>query len=163
MNQEQKFRTLLQDHSGIIAKICHVYTDNVEDFNDFYQEVALQLWRSYQSFRGDSQLSTWVYRVALNVCLSQIKKAKKKKVLEQPEAIAEYTFATAGHEPVNSEQVNKLYAAIRQLKEVERALILLFLEEKSYKEISEIMGISVNLVGVRLSRIKQQLKKIMNG
>lgn len=163
MNQEKKFRELLHVHTAIITKICRVYTDNPEDFNDYYQEVALQLWRSYQTFRGDSQLSTWVYRVALNVCLSQFKKEKKKKVaLAQQEAVHEYAIHTSNSDEPN-ERVTLLYQAIKQLKEIDRALILLFLEEKSYKEISDIMGISVSLVGVRLNRIKQQIKKVMHG
>jgi len=162
MNREEKFRKLLKDNAAVIAKICRLYTDTADDFNDYYQEVALQLWRSFKTFRGEAQLSTWVYRVALNVCLSQFKQQKKKVQKEQAITTHEYVIAHA-EDPLTNEQIQALYVAIRQLKEVERALILLFLEDKSYKEISEILGISVNLVGVRLNRVKQQLKKMMHG
>jgi RNA polymerase sigma-70 factor (ECF subfamily) len=144
----------------IIIKICRAYTTNESDFEDYYQEVCLQVWRSRNSFKQQAQWSTWVYRIALNVCLTLHRKDKKRgnrtSELEQLEH----------HDPnhaFNDESLNLLYAAIRKLEEVDRAIILLYLEEKSYREIAEIMGATTNNIGVRINRIKNKLKKLLDG
>ncbi|MBU2885891.1 sigma-70 family RNA polymerase sigma factor [Gilvimarinus agarilyticus] len=153
------FQPFLEEHHRIIAKVCRIYTDTAEDFNDYYQECVIQLWRSFDSFRGASKLSTWVYRVCLNVCLSQLR--NKKKIVsvarEQLPDIAEEK------DVVEEEQLNMLYKAIKLLKESDRAVILLYLEEKSYKEMAEILGITVTNVGAKVNRVKNQLKKIIDG
>ncbi|RJE70933.1 RNA polymerase sigma factor [Reichenbachiella sp. MSK19-1] len=153
------FQPFLEEHHRIIAKVCRIYTDTAEDFNDYYQECVIQLWRSFDSFRGASKLSTWVYRVCLNVCLSQLR--NKKKVVsvarEQLPDIAEEK------DVVEEEQLSMLYKAIKLLKESDRAVILLYLEEKSYKEMAEILGITVTNVGAKVNRVKNQLKKIIDG
>lgn len=152
------FQPFLNDHHRIIAKVCRIYTDTAEDFNDYYQECVIQLWRSFDSFRGASKLSTWVYRVCLNVCLSQLR--RKKKVVGQvrevlPEVVEE-------SDTVEEEQLEMLYKAIKLLKESDRAVILLYLEDKSYKEMAEILGITVTNVGAKVNRVKNQLKKIID-
>lgn len=153
------FQPFLEEYHRIIAKVCRIYTDTAEDFNDYYQECVIQLWRSFDSFRGASKLSTWVYRVCLNVCLSQLR--NKKKIVsvarEQLPDIAEEK------DVVEEEQLNMLYKAIKLLKESDRAVILLYLEEKSYKEMAEILGITVTNVGAKVNRVKNQLKKIIDG
>ncbi|SHK86397.1 RNA polymerase sigma-70 factor, ECF subfamily [Reichenbachiella agariperforans] len=153
------FQPFLEEHHRIIAKVCRIYTDTAEDFNDYYQECVIQLWRSFDSFRGASKLSTWVYRVCLNVCLSQLR--NKKKIVsvarEQLPDIAEEK------DVVEEEQLSMLYKAIKLLKESDRAVILLYLEEKSYKEMAEILGITVTNVGAKVNRVKNQLKKIIDG
>lgn len=149
-------------YSGIIIKICRAYTDSQEDFEDYYQEVCLQIWRSRDKFRGDAKWSTWIYRLSLNICLTLIRKKKKNhqhfnsdyKV--QSEAIEdEQTFS--------DESLNLLYDAIKQLTEIDRAVILLYLEEKPNKEIAEIIGTTPNNIGVRVNRIKERLKKLLDG
>ena len=152
-----EFQSLLADNSRIIAKVCRIYTDNKEDFEDYYQECIVQLWRSYDTFRGASKISTWIYRVCLNVCLSQLR-AKKKKVTTTSEFLPEYKDENTDHE---KEQVELLYQAIRFLKESDRAIILLCLENKSYKEMAEILGITVTNVGAKVNRVKHQLKSII--
>lgn len=157
---EPDFKPLIEDNIGIITKICRVYADNQEDFDDYFQEVTLQLWKSYKNFRGKSSLSTWVYRVALNVCLLQIKK-KKRNIIVLTDQLPTSWYEEATNE--KEEMVQYLYASIRKLKKDDRAVIFLFLEDKSYQEISEILGITVSNVGVKLNRIKQRLKEMMNG
>ncbi len=152
--------TSILPYSGIIIKICRAYTDTQEDFEDYYQEVCLQIWRSRDNFKKASQWSTWVYRISLNVCLTLLKKKKNNKqhfvsdVLPEEAIIESYAFA--------DESLNQLYAAIRHLSEVDRAVILLYLEEKTYQEIADIMGTNPNNVGVRITRIKDRLKKLLN-
>tara|TARA_R110000737_G_scaffold349390_2_gene385464 strand:+ start:1849 stop:2316 length:468 start_codon:yes stop_codon:yes gene_type:complete len=147
--------------SGIIIKICRAYTNTQEDFEDYYQEVCLQVWRSHANFREESQWSTWVYRVALNVCLTLLKKRKN-----DPQHFASDYLpdeATEDTRAFANESLNELYAAIKQLSEVDRGVVLLYLDEKSYQEIAEITGTNANNIGVRIKRIKDRLKVILDG
>lgn len=144
--------------AGIIIKICRAYTDSQEDFEDYYQEVCLQVWKSRKNFREDSKWSTWIYRIALNVCLSLQRKDPGAGLA--PQITGQLKVSNAAFA---DEQLNLLYAAIHRLREVDRAIILLYLEEKSYAEIAEIIGSNPNHIGVKINRIKQQLKKMLNG
>ncbi|EAY32040.1 RNA polymerase sigma factor [Microscilla marina] len=145
----------------IIIKICRAYTNTQEDFEDYYQEVCLQIWRSRDNFRQDAKWSTWIYRLSLNVCLTLLK--KKKNSHQQFASDYLPTEFTEENRAFEHESLNQLYDAIRQLSEVDRAVILLYLEEKSYKEIAEIIGSNANSIGVRIKRIKERLKKILDG
>lgn len=134
-----------------------MYCDNAEDRADLFQEIVLQLWGSFDSYKGEAKLSTWMYRVALNTAISQFRKQKKKapltslsdKEYQIPDPV-EYAY---------SEELQFLYQAIGNLSEIEKAIMMLYLEDHSYEEISEVMGISKNLVGVKLNRIKNRLRK----
>lgn len=161
MSSKEFFNTFIRDQKAIIAKICRSYSDNDEEFQDLFQEVAIQLWRGYESFRNESKVSTWVYRVALNVCLTQFKKKKRKVVTSSIDDLLREP-AQEGIDPIH-EQVDLLYKAIKELKEIERAIILLYLEDKQYNEIAEILGMTRTNVGVRINRIKAQLKKYIDG
>lgn len=149
-------------HAGIIIKICRAYTDTEADFEDYYQEVCLQIWRSKDNFKEKSEWSTWIYRLTLNVCLTLLKKSKKKKQHFSSDHDA-VDLPEESHTDFSDESLAMLYAAIRQLSEVDRAVILLYLEEKSYMEISEIIGTNANNIGVRITRIKERLKKLLDG
>lgn len=153
-----EFQALLADNNKVISKVCRIYSDNPEDFQDYYQECVVQLWRSFDTFRGASKISTWIYRVCLNVCLSQLR-AKKRKVTVATEYIPEIKDEPGDEE---KERVELLYKAIRFLKESDRAIVLLYLEDKSYKEMAEILGITVTNVGAKVNRVKHQLKSIIN-
>ncbi|MCX2743255.1 RNA polymerase sigma factor [Mangrovivirga sp. M17] len=146
--------------AGIIIKICRAYTDTESDFEDYYQEVCLQIWRSRAQFRGSSEWSTFIYRITLNVCLTLFRKDKKKKV---ERAFPENLNLETSNDAFQNEDVQMLYSAIKQLKDVDRVLILLYLEDKSYKEIGEVLNLNANNVGVRVKRIKERLKKIIDG
>lgn len=151
----------IKPYSAIIIKICRAYTDTQEDFEDYYQEVCLQIWRTRNNFRGQSDWSTWVYRLALNVSLTMLKKRKNNKQYftaeSLPDGLSEdsQTFA--------DEALNQLYGAIKRLSEVDRGVILLYLEERSYQEIAEITGTNANNIGLRINRIKERLKKMLDG
>jgi RNA polymerase sigma-70 factor (ECF subfamily) len=154
---EDFVKVYLQPHEGILVKICRAYAYSQEEFEDLYQEVCLQLWRSRDKFEGRSKWSTFVYRVALNVCLSLTRSRKPRTELE------EAPLPTAENEAFANEDLRLLYGAIRRLAEADRALILLYLEEKSYKEMAEILGTNTSHIGVKINRIKKRLKKLLDG
>lgn len=156
------YQTSILPFAAIIIKICRAYTNSQEDFEDYYQEVCLQIWRSRKNFREQCKWSTWVYRISLNVCLTLL---KKKKVNGQTYFTSDVLpdVITIENKAFENESLNQLYIAFRQLSEVDRALILLYLEEKSYQEIAEILGTNANNVGVRVNRIKERLKKMLDG
>ena len=149
-------------YSGIIIKICRAYTDSQEDFEDYYQEVCLQIWRSKDKFRGDSKWSTWIYRLSLNICLTLIKKKKKTRQYFNNDAVNQYEEGEE-NSAFSNKNLNFLYEAIKRLSEIDRAIILLYLEEKPNKEIAEIIGTTPNNIGVRVNRIKERLKKLLDG
>ena len=145
----------------IIIKICRAYTNTQEDFEDYYQEVCLQIWRSKDNFRQQSEWSTWVYRVSLNVCLTLLKKTRNNTQLFASDYLPDEAMEDS--KAFTDESLNELYTAIRQLSEVDRAVILLYLEEKPYKAIADIIGTNPNNIGVRIKRIKERLKKLLDG
>ena len=156
------YQSFILPYSGIIIKICRAYSNSQEDFEDYYQEVCLQMWRSKDSFSGNSEWSTWIYRLSLNVCLTLLKKEKRKK--DQyfvSDALPDEV--TENMKVFSDESLNELYSAIKKLSETDRAVILLYLEEKSYQEIAAIMGTNTNNIGVRIKRIKNRLKKLLDG
>ena len=155
------YTTSVLPYAAIIIKICRAYTNTQEDFEDYYQEVCLQIWKSKDSFREQSEWSTWVYRLALNVSMTLLKKKKNNHQHFASDYLP--VQAIEDSHAFSSEPLNQLYDAIRQLSEVDRAVILLYLEEKAYQEIAEIIGTTPNNIGVRIKRIKQRLKKILDG
>lgn len=152
---KKEFVALLEENKGIMHKISLLYTSNPADKADLFQEMCLQLWRSYNSFRNDSQFSTWLYRVALNTAISQV---RKKKVLDKDEYLNLYYHSTDSESHDNSKI---MFRAIAQLNKIDKALILLWLEEKKYEEIADILGISKSNVSVKLVRIKEKLSEII--
>jgi len=155
------YTTSILPYSGIIIKICRAYTNSQEDFEDYYQEVCLQIWRSRDKFKKESEWSTWIYRLSLNVCLTLVKSKKRKHQYFNTDSLPEQVIEDS--KAFTDEDLNTLYKAIKQLAEIDRALILLYLEEKSYVEMAEIIGTNPNNIGVRIKRIKQRLKKILHG
>ncbi|WP_206186867.1 RNA polymerase sigma factor [Winogradskyella aurantia] len=154
---EKKFIEKIQKHQGILHKICFVYSNSKADKEDLYQEIILQLWKSYPSFRKESKFSTWMYRVALNTAITLNKKAalfeKHKTQLYDEYSIAE--------DIDYSEDLKILYKAISKLSKIEKAIIMLWLEEKTYSEIAQIIGISKKNVSVKLVRSKKKLTKMI--
>lgn len=146
--------------AGIIIKICRAYTNSQEDFEDYYQEVCLQIWRSKDNFKQESEWSTWIYRISLNVCLTYLKQRKNGNKQIVSDSLPEEAIDDS--KAFISDDINQLYSAIKQLSEIDRAIILLYLEEKPYQEIAEIIGSNTNNIGVRIKRIKEKLSKIIN-
>jgi len=152
--QEKEFIALVEAHKQIIYKVCYMYASGADNLNDLYQEVVINLWRAYPHFRGESKVSTWVYRIGLNTCISFYRKSKKR-----PEVVPlTVDLEDFSYEEDKTAQLKELYRMINRLNPLERAIILLWLEEKNYNEIAEITGLSRNNVAVKLNRIKEKLK-----
>lgn len=152
------FLAVIDGHKGIIYKVARAYTCSAEDRQDLVQEILAQLWRSFDRYDPQYRYSTWIYRVALNTAISQIRSAQRRSGVNQalPESVL-----YLGEEPADTETeaaLEYLHRCIRELREVDRAVILLWLEQKSQAEISEILGLTPTHVGTKVARIKQQLK-----
>ena len=155
---EQAFIQMIRKNEKIIYKVCSFYVSEQSPMEDLYQETVLNLWKSFPNFRNESSFSTWIYRIALNSCISGIRKDSKHR-RQVPLALSE----EIAFEPDSmEEEIRELYRLIYQLKNVERAIILLWLEEKSYQEIAEITGLSLSNVATKLKRIKENLKTMSN-
>lgn len=156
--QEKDFIALVENYKQVIYKVCYIYATDPDNLNDLYQEVVINLWKAFPRFRGECKVSTWVYRIGLNTCISFFRKSKSRPevvpISVDLEAVAEDEDKTA--------QLRELYRMINCLGRLERALILLWLEERSYQEMAEITGISRNNVAVKLNRIKEKLKQMSN-
>jgi len=155
------YKASILPFAAIIIKLCRAYTNTQEDFEDYYQEVSLQIWRSKDNFKGQCKWSTWVYRISLNVCLTLLRKQKSSGKTYFTSDVLPDTLMIENR-AFENESLNQLYAAIKQLSEVDRAVILLYLEERSYQEIADILGTNPNNIGVRVNRIKERLKKIID-
>lgn len=154
---EKEFLKSIHDHQRIIYKVCKVYRDNKEDEEDLFQEIVYQLWKSYPSFRGESKISSWIYRITLNTAMAIYRKGKP--AIDYIEEFPERLHPTT--ERRVSENAERLFHALRKLNDAEKALVSLYLEDFSYQEIAEIVGISEGNVGVKLNRIKAKLKTIL--
>jgi RNA polymerase sigma-70 factor (ECF subfamily) len=160
MDKRRRFLELVEQNQDIIHKICSLYAWNVDDRQDLNQEIVCQLWKSYQSFRGDSKFTTWMYRVALNTALLN---ARRNRCLVRTESLKEHHGDIPGDvaDQEKHGKIGRLYEAISQLHQFDRAIILLYLEQLSYREISEVIGISESNVSVKLVRIKKKLKELL--
>ncbi len=151
---EKAFLKIIDDHQGIVYKVCKMYRDTKEDQEDLFQEIVLQLWKAFPKFRDESTISTWMYRIALNTGIAIFRKNKIN--LEFKENLPNNNEQNNAH--ATSENEERLFEAIRTLTKADRAIIALYLEDYPYKEIAEMIGITENYVGVKVSRIKEKLK-----
>ncbi len=156
MDKEEIFITAVKDNEGLILKIASVYTNNLDDKADLVQEIIYQLWKSFDSFNKKSSLSTWMYRVALNVALYQLN-ISKRRVLTVPIKEQILNYQDDDNSLVDHKwEVFRLQ--IENLNLFDKAIIMLYLDNKSHKEIAEIMGISTSNVGTKILRIKDKFK-----
>ena len=156
MHTKEEFIQHIKENEGIIYKVARLYTDSAEDQKDVYQDIVYQLWKSYPSFKENSKISTWMYRVALNTAISNLKKEKRKGTRV---SIDNVLLNQIDHvDTVMEERITLLYAHIKKLSIVEKGIILLHLEGKSYADIAAITGFTNTNIGTRLARIKQKLK-----
>lgn len=153
---EQEFITAIRDYERVIYKVCYMYATPDTPLNDLYQEVVLNLWKAFGKFRHECKASTWIYRIALNTCISFIRKGRNA-----PELVT-LTPALDRTDDDDDTQVmlKQLYGLINRLGQLEKSIILLYLEEKSYEEIADITGLTVTNVATKLSRIKEKLRKM---
>lgn len=158
---EQKFIQDLEENQNIVHKVCRLYTTNQDAHNDLFQEITIQLWRAYPKFRGDAKFTTWMYRVALNTAITLYRKSKRKIKTQDFDSVL-FKIEAKDYDDTEEEQLKLMYKAIRQLSDIEKALIFLYLEDKNYKEISETMGITEVNARVKMNRVKTKLKNILN-
>ena len=156
---QEAFIKLVNEHRGMLYKVCRLYCFTEADRQDLFQEIVIQLWRSWPSFRGEARVGTWLYRIALNTAISGLRKKRRHITSVDPERLPT-GLQDIQYTAEKEEQLQLLYAAIEQLTEVERALTMLYLEDKSYQEMEEILGISQNNLRVKMNRIKDKLRKI---
>jgi RNA polymerase sigma factor (sigma-70 family) len=155
---QEQFLLLIEQNKGIIYKIANSFRKDGEDKKDLVQEIILQLWRSFPSFDERSKISTWMYRVALNVAIASYRKDKKKDELLTPMHESIFEFADEDKAEDNSGHLKLLQQFINELKELDRALMLLYLEEKTGKEMAEILGLSETNIRTKINRIKESIK-----
>lgn len=149
---------LINEHRPMLHKVCNVYCHSAADRQDLFQEIIIQSWKAYPKFRGDSKFSTWLYRIALNTAISDLRKQERRVKLAFPEQAPELSIDQSGE--IKEEQLKNLYAAIAQLGEIEKAIVMLYLDDKSYDEMEEILGINQNNLRVKMNRIKEKLRKL---
>lgn len=149
---------MINEHRGMLFKVCRLYCHTPQDRQDLFQEIVVQLWRSYPSFRGEARISTWLYRIALNTAISGLR--RKRRLItgidpgELPAELQDIQYSAE-----KEEQLQLLYQAIDRLTEVEKALTMLYLEDRTYQEMEDILGISQNNLRVKMNRIKEKLRK----
>jgi RNA polymerase sigma factor (sigma-70 family) len=152
---EKDLIDILNNHRGLIYKVCNLYCSDHEDRKDLFQEIVFQVWKSRAGFRRESSLSTWMYRIALNTAITHFKKEKRSINLSLP--ITGIDIPDIDDSDEKEELLKQLFNAIEGLDKIDKSIVLLYLDEKSYDEISEITGLSKTNVGVKLSRIKTKL------
>lgn len=152
----------ISQNLGIIHKVTRIYCDQADDRKDLFQEILIQLWNSYGTFREQSKFSTWMYRVAINTAITAYKK-ESKRGKSSPLGKEILSVVDDSYDFEYEENIKKLYSAISQLTSIEKSIILLYLEDKPYEEIAEITGITQNYVRVKMNRIKKKLETIIKG
>ncbi len=157
---EKEFLEIIRANQGIIHKVCNIYCDNEDDRKDLFQEILAQLWKSYPSFRKESKFTTWMYRVALNTAITSFKKIRRLPGFSRLSGES-LLIADDLQFPEQEENILLLKQAVARLSGIEKSIILLFLENKSYEEIADITGITQNYVRVKMNRIKKKLRILM--
>jgi RNA polymerase sigma factor (sigma-70 family) len=157
--KEQEFLTRIEKHKGILYKVSKMYMDNRVDQEDLFQEIICQLWKANDSFKGESQFSTWMYRVAVNTAIVFLKKEKRK--VDKYEIGSENIKDDEGDSAIKESQIEHFYKAVQKLEKIDKAIIFYQLEGFSHKEIGDNLGISEGNARVKLNRAKEKLKEII--
>ena len=155
--KEKEFEKIVKEHKNTTYTVCFMFSKDTDEVNDLFQEILINLWQGFNSFKGESSIRTWIWRVSLNTCISCERKKSKLQTVPLSMDINLYEDTDE-----DSRQIQMLYSRINRLKPFDRAIVLLWLDNLSYDEIAAIVGISVKNVSVRLVRIKEELKKISN-
>ena len=155
--KEKEFEKIVKEHKNTIYTVCFMFSKDTDEVNDLFQEILINLWQGFNSFKGESSIRTWIWRVSLNTCISS--ERKKNKLHTVPLSMDINLYEDTDED---SRQIQMLYNRINRLKPFDRAIVLLWLDNLSYDEIATIVGISVKNVSVRLVRIKEELKKMSN-
>ncbi|OIV42285.1 RNA polymerase subunit sigma-70 [Flavobacterium johnsoniae] len=157
--REQEFLNRIESHKGILYKVSKMYMDTYDDQQDLFQEIICQLWKSYDSFRNESQFSTWMYRVAVNTAIVFLKKEKRK--VDKYDIASDNIKEEEGDSQIKESQIEHFYKAVQKLEKIDKAIIFYQLEGFSHKEIGDNLGISEGNARVKLNRAKEKLKEII--
>lgn len=157
-DKEREFEQIVREQKSTIYTVCYMFSKDEDEVNDLFQDVLVNLWKGFDSFRGESKVDTWIWRVALNTCITDDRK-KKRRGERVPLEMAANLY---DDRDADSKQIQQLHARINKLGVMDRAIVLLWLENLSYDEIGAIMGITPKNVSVKLVRIKQQLMNMSN-
>ncbi len=155
-DKERLFNEMLDQYKSVIAKVCCIYVSPIADFDDLYQETVINLWNGFDKFRGDAKISTWIYRAAINTCITWVRRNKKHSNRETINA----DMPIIAEESSKMEDYRRLMQLISKLEPLEKAIVTLWLDEKSYDEIATITGLSHSNVAVKLHRIKEKMSKM---
>lgn len=158
---EHQFVSNLEKHQNIAHKICRIYTNDQDSHNDLFQEITIQLWKAYPKFRGEAKFSTWMYRVALNTAITLYRK-KKRSIRTQDYDDVQFKIRTEEYDDETEQYLKLMYNAIKELNDIDKALVFLYLEDKNYAEISYTLGITEVNARVKMNRVKTKLKNIIN-
>ena len=157
---EKQFEKHIKEHELLIYKICRIYTYTDADRQDLFQDIVIQLWNAYPKFKGESKLSTWLYRVAINTAITGLR--KKKDFIQSYEHAALPTNISDDNSLHTEERLQEMYKAIEQLNQIEKAIVMLYLEDKTYEEMEEILGITQGNLRVKMNRVKDKLRNLTN-
>lgn len=158
MKKEQRYIEVINQNRGMIYNLSSVYTNSREDREDLIQEIYFQTWKSFDSFDEKSKISTWLYRIAMNTSIQYLK--KKSRRIKSEYLKKRHIYVQENSHNIESEAIHNMLLSIKRLNELDKGIILLYLDEKSHKEIAEIIGLSVSNVGTRIQRIKTKLNKL---
>ncbi len=156
---EKEFLDMIAAEERLIYKVCYIYAKDQDNLNDLFQEVVLNLWKAFPRYRADSKITTWIYSIAMKTCITFL---RRRNTHPQTVPITENVAGLMADDNEMAGQLQELNRLINQLGKLERALILLWLEERSYQEMADILGITKSNVAVKLNRIKEKLKKMSN-
>jgi RNA polymerase sigma-70 factor (ECF subfamily) len=157
---EKQFEKHIQEHELLIYKICRIYAYTEADRQDLFQEIVIQLWHALPAFKGQSKLSTWLYKVAINTAITGLR--KKKDFIESYENASLPANISEDNNQHIEERLQEMYKAIEQLNQIEKAIVMLYLEDKSYEEMEDILGISQGTLRVKMNRVKEKLRNLTN-
>jgi RNA polymerase sigma-70 factor, ECF subfamily len=155
---EKQFEIHISDNELLIYKVCRIYAYTDADRQDLFQEIVIQLWKAFPKFKGQSKFSTWLYRVAINTAITGLRKQKDFIESYQPAELPQHIEDHSGAE--EEEQLKQMYRAIEQLNHVEKAIVMLYMEDKTYEEMEDILGMSQGNLRVKMKRIKDKLREL---
>ncbi|MCQ2344936.1 MAG: sigma-70 family RNA polymerase sigma factor [Paludibacteraceae bacterium] len=153
-NNEFEFTRIVRENKGTIFTVCYMFSKDEDEVNDMFQEVLVNLWKGFEGFKGESKVETWIYRVALNTCIS-MERSKKRRGKRMPLSMEANLYIDRD---TKSMQIRQLHKRIQRLGVIDRAIVLMWLEDMSYEEIADVIGITAQNVGVKLHRIKEELR-----
>ena len=153
----REFEQQIREHERLLYKVCHIYADHAADRDDLFQEIVIQLWKAYPNFKGKSTFSTWLYRVALNTAITGLRKKKNFITTYEPAQLPEHPDDQQAQ--VTEERLQLMYSAISELNSIDKAIVMLYMEDRSYEEMEDILGMSQGSLRVRMNRIKATLRE----